>query len=261
MTDVVLLEHPLSPYAQKLKIALTEKSVPFEVRTPDAIGSGQSTFVDDNFRLEVPVLYVDGRPLFDSTVILEFIEERWPEPRLRPADPWAAARARTVEEVCDTHYEAITWGLSEIRNFRRATGEQAEAMQARAGEQLGRLNAWLERELGDAPWFGGDRFGWGDLSAAPFVQGAAGFGFGPAEGSPLHAWLKRCRERPSVASAFEAARAAAVAMSQVADVVAAGLFKRQYRDHRLEWMVRTGGLDIVQRGLERDNIRFTQPPG
>jgi glutathione S-transferase/RNA polymerase-associated protein len=50
-------------------------------------------------------------------------------------------------------------------------------------------------------------------------------------------------------------------MAQVAKVVEAGQFKRQYRDHRLEWMIRSGGLDVVQRGLERDNIRFTQPPG
>jgi hypothetical protein len=88
--ELLLLEHPLSPYAQKLKIALVEKSLPFTARTPDAMGSGQSTFGSDNFRLEVPVLYVDGRPLFDSTIILEFIEDRWPEPPLRPADPGPA---------------------------------------------------------------------------------------------------------------------------------------------------------------------------
>ena len=38
--------------------------------------------------------------------------------------------------------------------------------------------------------------------------------------------------------------------------LAAG-FKREYRDHRLEWMVRAGGINIVQAGLAADNIRFT----
>jgi glutathione S-transferase/RNA polymerase-associated protein len=92
------------------------------------------------------------------------------------------------------------------------------------------------------------------------VQGASGFGFGPADGTPLREWLRRCRERPSVATAFDAAREAAAAMARVAEVVSRGQFKRQYRDHRLEWMIRSGGLDIVARGLDRDNIRFTEPP-
>jgi hypothetical protein len=39
-------------------------------------------------------------------------------------------------------------------------------------------------------------------------------------------------------------------------MVEQGLFKREYRDHRLEWMIKSGGLDVVVKGLERDNIRF-----
>ena len=45
-------------------------------------------------------------------------------------------------------------------------------------------------------------------------------------------------------------------MTDVAKLVEEGLFKRQYRDHRLEWMIKVGGLDVVAKGLERDNIRF-----
>lgn len=259
---IALLEHPLSPYAQKVKIALAEKGVPFTLRTPDAIGSGAAPadFRAASPRGEVPVLFVDGQSLFDSTIILEFIEDRFPTPALLPADPLARARARMIEEVCDTHYEAINWGLSEIVYFRRAEGELAEAMLETASAQIGRLNAWLETRLGEADWFGGETFGWADLSAVPFVQGAAGFGFAPTAGSRLDAWLTRTRARPSVAAAFEAARDAARAMTAVAGIVDAGLFKRQYRDHRLEWMVRSGGVDVVLKGLERGNIRFNDEP-
>jgi glutathione S-transferase/RNA polymerase-associated protein len=226
------------------------------------MGSGATPedFLAASPRGEVPVLVVDGRSLFDSSIILEFIEDRWPTPPLLPTDPYERARARTIEELCDTHYEAITWGLSEIANFRRATGDKAAAMQATASAQIGRLNAWLERQLGDAEWLGGEAFGWADLCAAPFVQGAAGFGFAPAEGGALAAWLDRVRRRPSVAASFDQARQALVAMSQVAGLVETGLFKRQYRDHRLEWMIRSGGLDVVVRGVERDNIRFNNEP-
>ena len=259
---IELLEHPLSPYAQKVKIALAEKGVPFTVRTPEAIGSGATPgdFRAASPRGEVPVLFVDGAPIFDSTVILEFIEDRFPTPALLPADPLARARARMLEEVCDTHYEAINWGLSEITYFRRAEGELAETLLANAGAQIGRLNLWLEKQLGAGPWFGGETFGWADLSAVPYVQGAAGFGMGPAAGSPLAAWLERARGRPSVAAAFEAARDAVKAMTAVAGIVDAGLFRRQYRDHRLEWMIRSGGIEVVLKGLERGNIRFNDEP-
>lgn len=257
-----LLEHPLSPYAQKVKIALAEKGIPVSVRTPEAIGSGNTPedFRKANPRGEVPVLFVDGEPLFDSTIILEFIEDRYPEPPLLPADVMARAKARTIEEVMDTHYEAINWGLSEITWFRRAEGELAATLRARAAEQIGRLNAWLERHLGEAEWFGGDRFGWADLSVAPFLQGSVGHGVGPAPDSALGRWLDRARARPSVASAFKAAADSIAAMSAVAGVVDAGLFKRQYRDHRLEWMIRSGGVDVVLKGLEKDNIRFNGEP-
>ena len=48
-------------------------------------------------------------------------------------------------------------------------------------------------------------------------------------------------------------------MAQVDKAVKAGLFKRQYCDHRLEWMMKSGGADIVLAGIKAGNIRFTGP--
>jgi glutathione S-transferase/RNA polymerase-associated protein len=254
---LTLLEHPLSPFAQKVKIALREKDVPFEVTTPAAIGSGQTDFADANPRGEVPVLFTDKGAIFDSSIILEYIEDAYPTPPLRPVDPYDRATARTIEEVCDTHYEAINWGLSEITFFRRAEGDLAETMKAEAARQWTRLNAWLERRLGEREWFGGETFGWGDLSVAPFLQGAAGFGHRPPEGTPLADWFKRARGRPSVRQTLNEARDAISAMAQAAGGVSQGAMRREYRDYRLEWMIKTGGMDVVLKGLQADNIRFT----
>jgi glutathione S-transferase/RNA polymerase-associated protein len=41
-------------------------------------------------------------------------------------------------------------------------------------------------------------------------------------------------------------------------LVASGVFKREYRDHRLEWMLRSGGVDVVLEGMRHQNIRFTR---
>ncbi|HRD27418.1 MAG TPA: hypothetical protein PLO65_03865, partial [Caulobacter sp.] len=68
------------------------------------------------------------------------------------------------------------------------------------------------------------------------------------------------RARASVSAAFDAARDAVKAMTAVAGILDAGLFKRQYRDHRLEWMIRSGGVEVVLRGLEKGDIRFNDEP-
>lgn len=256
---VILYEHPLSPYAQKVKISAHEKNVELELRTPDGIGAGgaRGDFVEANPRAEVPALIDGDVYIFDSTIILEYVEDKWPNPPMLPASPADRAKVRMIEEVCDTHYEAINWGLGEIAYFKRATGAKAQEMQKLASEQTARIQSWLTKQLGSADWFNGSSFGWGDLSVVPYVNGSAGFGNAPDEGSPLGKWLARVNERPSVAQTARQARESVAGMQQVADILEQGLFKREYRDHRLEWMMKTGGPDIVLDGLKKNNIRYS----
>src|SRR5262245_41990158 len=133
---IKVYEHPLSPYAQKVKIALYEKGVPFEAVIPNLLGGGADEgFTASSPRLEVPSLIDAETQVFDSTIILEYIEDKWPQPPLLPAAAAERARVRMLEELCDTYYEAINWGVAEIRVFGRASGELAERLLARAGAQ------------------------------------------------------------------------------------------------------------------------------
>ncbi|HEX4355653.1 MAG TPA: glutathione S-transferase family protein, partial [Polyangiales bacterium] len=167
-----LLDVPLSPYAQKIKMALLEKSIPFETAYPD-FDAPDAAMRTINPRLEVPVLQDEAANIFQSSIILQYIEERWPTPSLLPSDPVERARVRILEEICYTAYDAVTWGISEIAVFKRADGELADRILARAREQVSGLNARLERELAERAWFNGDAFGFGDLVVYPFVNGAA----------------------------------------------------------------------------------------
>ena len=256
---VILYEHPLSPYAQKVKISAREKNVDLDLKTPDGIGAGgaQGEFVAANPRAEVPALIDGDVRVFDSTIILEYLEDKFPSPAMLPVTPEARAKVRMIEEVCDTHYEAINWGLGEIAYFKRATGTKAEEIQKRASGQTARLQSWLTKQLGNADWLNGNAFGWGDLSVVPYVNASVGFGNGPDEGSPLGKWLARANGRPSVARTAQEAVDSITGMQQVADILEQGLFKREYRDHRLEWMMKTGGPEIVLDGLKKNNIRFS----
>jgi glutathione S-transferase/RNA polymerase-associated protein len=261
MTKPLLYEHPLSPYAQKNKIALREKGVAFDVITPDGMSTGGAggAWLAANPRAEVPTLVDGDVAVFDSTVIQEYIEDRWPTPPLLPAGAAARARARMIEEVMDTQYEATTWAMMEVIVFGRITGAAGEALLARARDQVAGLNRWLEGKLAEADWFNGPAFGWADIAVVPFVLGAVGFGAPPAPGSPLAAWLERCLARAAVAeTAAEAAAVAEIVAQIVPAMIASGQLQREYRDHRLEWMLRSGHLQLVLDGLAAGTIRFSR---
>jgi len=259
---LTLYEHPLSPYARKVKICLYEKGVPFERRfvnpyEPDAPDFQE--FVKASPRLEVPVL-VDGEVrVFDSTIMADYVEERFPEPALFPKDPAERARVRMLEEICDTELEAVNWGVMEVMFFRRATGTQAERILATAREQHARLFARLERELEGRPWMNGARFGRGDAAVYPHVNPMAlqGHSF-----PRLADWLARAGARASVArDAAELGEFMRQAGMGAGGTTEPPKLQRQYRDHRLEWMMKSGGVDVVIEGLRSQTIKFANEHG
>ncbi len=252
-----LYEHPLSPFAQKVKIALYEKGIPFEAVVPDIFGGTDQTFVASSPRHEVPSLIDGETTVFDSTIILEYLEDKWSQPAMLPATPAERARVRMLEELCDTYYEAINWGLAEIRVFGRANGALADTMVARAEEQTRKMQQRLERELGGRAFFNGERFGWGDLSVYPYVSGSMAWGFAPPSGSKLEGWLGRVSQRDSIGKCAAAAMEAMGGFQNLGPLVESGVFVREYRDHRLEWMMRSGGQQIVLGGMAKKNIRFS----
>ena len=157
----------------------------------------------------------------------------------------------------DTQFEAINWGLGEIAFFGRAEGALADELAMTAARQTHGLFAWLEREMGDSEWFNGDAFGRGDLSVIPYVNTSASFGNLPADGTRLADWAMRANARPSVELTAQEAGDSIAGMEEFSKLVAQGGFKREYRDHRLEWMIKSGGLQVVLDGVDKQNVRFS----
>jgi glutathione S-transferase/RNA polymerase-associated protein len=255
---IKLYEHPFSPYVQKVKISLFEKKVPFEVEIPNAFSGGSTDFGKSNPRLEVPALVDDGFAIFDSSVILEYIEDKWPTPPMLPASPRDRARVRMIEDLCDTYYEAINWGLMEVQAWKRVTGEAAAALSKRGAEQTAGMYQRLERELGSNTYFNGANFGWGDLSVFPYVNGSVIWGFGPKPDSKLGVRLALVNQRDSIKKTVAATGEFRGNLDALPQMLASGQFKRQYRDHRLEWIVRSGGVEVVIEGMRKGTIRFSE---
>lgn len=109
----------------------------------------------------------------------------------------------------------------------RATGALADTLRERAARQTAVLQEWLAERLGEAAWFGGDRFGWADAAVAPMVNRSVHYGLGPPAGRPLARWHGRVRERPSVAATFAEFDAAAERMAAAAELYTTGGRRRE----------------------------------
>ncbi|KIW06270.1 uncharacterized protein PV09_02742 [Verruconis gallopava] len=260
-SKVLVYEHPVSPYAQSVKIALREKGVAFSTSLPNDSKTGlpASAFKGANPRLEVPT-FIDGEiALFETPVILEYIEDKWPSPTFFPNDPAQKAQARLTGHVVLSQYEAIMWALGEIHMFKRAEGERAQTIIKNAQSVAKILQDWLTTRLGSSPYFSGSQFGYADICVAPLLASSISSGLGPSKASSLYQWLERVRSRPSVRQTFDEAKAGMKLMPSGNAFKRPSNFKREYRDHRLDFMIRAGGIDVVVEGLKKDNIRFSWP--
>ncbi|HYG90106.1 MAG TPA: glutathione S-transferase family protein [Azospirillum sp.] len=198
MSTLHLVSHHLCPYVQRAVIVLTEKGVPFERTTID-LADKPDWFKALSPLGKVPLLEVDGDVLFESAVICEYLEETQPGPRLHPVAPFARARHRAWMEFGS----AI---LNDIAGF--YTAPDATAFEAKRTAIAGKF-AWLERSLGDGPWFAGEAFSMVDAVFGPVfryfdvfdtIADLGAF----AETPKVRAWRAALAERPSVQGAVAA---------------------------------------------------------
>src|ERR1700712_5304847 len=136
-----LISHKLCPYVQRAVIALTEKGVPFE-RIDIDLANKPDWFLAISPLGKTPVLQVGDKAIFESAVILEYLEETQPKP-LHPADPLKRAEHRGWIEFGS----AV---LNDIAGFYAAADEAIfTAKAAQLAQKFGRLEA----RIAALPWF------------------------------------------------------------------------------------------------------------
>jgi glutathione S-transferase len=173
------------PYCARVRIVLAEKQLEFEVVAID-LDDRPDWLYEKNAVGKVPVLEEDGWVLPESLVIMEYLEERYPEPALLPADPADRAIARLrlarFDDALGTAYYAL----------RR--GEDG------AAERLAHCLGVLDRGLEGRP----HAFGLVEIAYLPWILRARdllGVDLGPYPA--IREWVERLSERPSVAAELE----------------------------------------------------------
>jgi glutathione S-transferase len=172
------------PYCARARIALAEKGVEFETLEIDLNDRPQWIY-EKNSTGRVPVVEEDAWILPESSVIMEYLEERYPEPPLLPADPADRALAR----VWIFRHDDFTKPYYALRR-----GEDGAA--ERFDEQLVTLDAALERQ----PWLTGAEYGLADIAYVPWVLRARDMlGVSFDELPAVRSWLDRLEQRPAIA--------------------------------------------------------------
>jgi glutathione S-transferase len=150
-----LISFKICPFVQRAVITLLEKNMKFDVNYID-IKHPPDWFLEISPFGKVPVLRVDGKVLFESAVIVEFLDEISP-PSLHPADPFLKAENRAWIEF-GSNLNMEQYGML-IAPDQVAYEEKYQALH----KDLLRL----EQQLGDGPYFNGDYFALVDAAYAP----------------------------------------------------------------------------------------------
>jgi len=200
-----------SPFGWKVRMVLEEKKAAYTLVIPENKSENPAFLKLNPFRL-TPVLELeDGATIYESTVINEYLEERFPEPAMLPKDPYERARIRMIEDTTDQYLYVA------LREFRMAQFEYAppflvrkkaeevdhkllESSRIKLHEHLTRL----ESELAGRSYFGGSMFSLADAALAPPLTASLKLlGVLPDKRYPLiAAWSARIVERSSyIASA------------------------------------------------------------
>ena len=186
-----------SNYYNKVKFALLEKGVPFE---EELAWVGQTDPASSPLG-KVPYLKTEHGPLCESAVMMEYIEDLYPQHPLRPADPYAAAKVRELVTFLELHLELVARNLYPEAFF---GGNVSESAKEKTAAQLEKNVAAFARLARFSPFVAGDTLTLADCAAVvhlPLVSGASKIIYGRdfLADLPVRDYLKRMGERPALA--------------------------------------------------------------
>ena len=235
---IELYTHPMSPCAQKVRLVLAEKRLDWLARPIDlpAKENLESWYLKLNPLGVVPTLVHDGKPVIESSIICEYLEDTFPEMSLSPADTFQRARMRFWMKHVDNKLHpscgALQWPLAMLPGFMKKSEKERNELLEQIPEKPRRERqkrlvkygldapdvidavktyrktiADMEQALSQHEWIADDTFSLADCSLAPYFQTLLQFGwtgFYDSAFPRVADWYDRCRARTSYQTAVAA---------------------------------------------------------
>lgn len=223
-----LLNNPISTCSQKTRMCLYEKGLDF-INTKIDFRKNEHVspeYLKLNPNGVVPTLLHDGRPVVDSSVIMEYVDEVFPEPPLSPPDAYGRARMRAwmryLEEVPTVAIRVPSFNMAFSRHYRDYSDEEiqanaddrplrrhfykemgrqgfSDAKMTESIERLGETIARMDTALAEQPWLCGDELTIADICVVPTVDRMRDLGLSDVwDGAGnFQRWWRAIQARPS----------------------------------------------------------------
>ena len=188
------------PFGQKVRIALAEKSLTYELVPVDLTQAEQrrQEFLRLNPYAKVPVLIDDETVVYDSTIISEYLDDEYPDPPLLPAigESSMRARARVLEDFADTSFTPQVGQL--MMELAKPEPSRDTARLQRLRQSIERVLDYMNRELQGSHFLAGD-FSVADIGFAPRLLVLKDLGIDAGMNRVnVEGWIKRLLDRSSV---------------------------------------------------------------
>ena len=193
-----LYDFKSSPNCQRVKVVLAEKNLPYEIVPIDLRKQEQKTpeYLKLNPYGKVPVLTDDATVLYESCIINEYLDEKYPNPPLMPKDLSKKAKARILIDYGFAHFDSPYQKLR--MELTKDPKEQNQQVIDSAKSDLKKLLQRFENEIGDQEYLMGD-FSLVDADLIPRFTRLEGFGVLPDPSLPrLGKYMEKMKARPSV---------------------------------------------------------------
>ncbi|KAB5521737.1 hypothetical protein DKX38_026056 [Salix brachista] len=198
--QVTLLDTWASSIGMRVRIALAEKGVKYEFIEQDLWSKSGLLLQMNPVHKKIPVLVHNGKPVCESLVIVQYIDEVWKDKApLLPSDPYQRAQSRFWADFVDKKiYE----------HGRTIMTTKVEDQEATAKKDFIDTLKLMEGELGDKPYFGGETLGYVDVALLPYCcwfytyEKILNFSL-EADCPKLNAYCKRCLQKESVSKSLE----------------------------------------------------------
>ncbi|XP_016481160.1 putative glutathione S-transferase [Nicotiana tabacum] len=155
MSRVKLLGHSGSPFSRRVEWALNIKGIEYELIEEDLPNKSPLLLQSNPVHKKIPVLLHNGKPIAESLVIVEYIDETFDGPSILPKDPYDRAVARFWAKFLDEKCLPAAWKALWSK------GEEQEKDKEETYEVL----KVLDNELKDKKFFGGEKIGFVDIAA------------------------------------------------------------------------------------------------
>ena len=195
---IKLYDFKSSPNCQRVKVVLAEKNLPYEIVPVDLTKKEQKNadYLKMNPYGKVPVLTDDNTVLYESLIINEYLEEKYPATPLLPKEPAKKAKARILTDYGMAHFDSPYQKLR--MELMKEAKEQSQPTIDGAKAELKKLLQRFEEELGEQQYLLGD-FSLVDANLIPRFTRLEGFGILPDPSLPrLGKYMERMKARPSV---------------------------------------------------------------